>query len=520
MAFEEFLDPWFRFHPHHATERGYGRYDDKLPSFSEEAVGDFQRFLKAYSQKLSAVGPPPKGTDAWLDQEVLKGYLDTALFGFEKLKFRTRNPLIYVQAALDGIQYLETRLDLGRTRRDRALRRRLLEIPRLMLELRSQVQSPEAPHTEASLEMLQAGIEHFGERFSKGNCDRALTLASEKARQAFDETQSFLLKQSSQTIKFQPMGEKNYLFLLKKEHRIYKSIAELESLARKILKQVKAEFPKEKRVKNKILTNENLTWRQVWSYYESEVSTLRKFISEKKLVRVPEGELILQQTPSYLETLIPGASYHPPPVLLKGPSPGYFFVRAIPRKMDAEQKKYYSEVIRNRHLRTLVAHEAYPGHHLQFLWAKEHPSRIRKLRDNDLMIEGWAFYCEFLMKEQGLWESLPSPRPLRALQFRALRVLVDIAIHTGKKTLKQAVQFLCDHLGTANRYWIELEVRRYALEPTQALSYLIGREEILELRRDWFDEHPDSTLELFHNRFLSEGSIPIALIREKMMTLG
>jgi uncharacterized protein (DUF885 family) len=62
------------------------------------------------------------------------------------------------------------------------------------------------------------------------------------------------------------------------------------------------------------------------------------------------------------------------------------------------------------------------------------------------------------------------------------------------------------------------EVRRYTQTPTQPMSYAIGKREIMKLRRDYqaalgqrFD------LKAFHDKLLSYGSIPVGLVRERML---
>ena len=64
-----------------------------------------------------------------------------------------------------------------------------------------------------------------------------------------------------------------------------------------------------------------------------------------------------------------------------------------------------------------------------------------------------------------------------------------------------------------------MEVRRSATEPTQAMSYVVGQKLIMDLRDAWTEAvGPDRfDLRRFHDEFTQEGSIPIPLIRRKML---
>src|SRR5450755_30015 len=96
--------------------------------------------------------------------------------------------------------------------------------------------------------------------------------------------------------------------------------------------------------------------------------------------------------------------------------------------------------------------------------------------------------------------------------WRACRVVIDVKLHTGRMTFDEAVEMLVGvaHLEHPNAIG---EVRRYTQSPTQPMSYLTGKQQILELRESQaarlgagFD------LCSFHDRLLSFGTIPVALI--------
>jgi len=324
------------------------------------------------------------------------------------------------------------------------------------------------------------------------------------------------------------MGTRRYRRLLCCEHLLTMEPRALGALGRRVLKRPSAALeaagePDEANDDDSGRHPAGLGATEVLDYLRRELDEVRRFVEERGIVTLPRGDLTLVETPEYLRVLVPSTAYYPPPVFgaVEGLPTGHLFIRPLPRAMNAADRAYYSDVVKGRLRRNLVVHEVYPGHHTQLLHARRHASPLRRLKDDDVTVEGWAFYCEKLMVDEGLYDGCPSPRPAAAERFRALRVLADVGIHTGRLTLDAAADLFCEHLGEEARPWVMREVQTYAADPSLALSYLVGRELILDLReecRDLLGSRFD--LREFHDRFLAEGSIPMPLIRCKLLGLS
>jgi uncharacterized protein (DUF885 family) len=165
-----------------------------------------------------------------------------------------------------------------------------------------------------------------------------------------------------------------------------------------------------------------------------------------------------------------------------------------------------------------VAHEAYPGHHLQLSVACNIPSRVRRSSATSVLVEGWAFYCEELMAEQSYYQDARCRvLQLKDVLWRASRVVIDVGLHTRGMTVDQAAAMLTEvaRLEPPNA---RVEVLRYTRMPTQPMSYAVGRQAILDLRETIRRSRGDAfDLKRFHDELLSYGSIPIALIRNRML---
>jgi len=162
----------------------------------------------------------------------------------------------------------------------------------------------------------------------------------------------------------------------------------------------------------------------------------------------------------------------------------------------------------------MVAHEVYPGHHLQLLSMQGLGSEVRRHIWTPIMVEGWALYCEQLMEEAGYYPSAET-RLFRLvnLLWRAIRILLDVGLHTRGMTPVEAVDYLVKHL-PIERASAEAEVRRYCAWPTYQLSYAVGRRELLSLREAFREKFgAEAGLRRFHDDLMQYGGLPVSLAR-------
>jgi uncharacterized protein (DUF885 family) len=175
-----------------------------------------------------------------------------------------------------------------------------------------------------------------------------------------------------------------------------------------------------------------------------------------------------------------------------------------------------------------VAHHGGVGHHVQNYRAYEQEtSRVGRMAAVDCasrialyaggtMAEGWATYATELMDELGFTTALES-YSLRYSRLRyAARTLVDVALHTGEMSYEDAVSLYRDRVGlgeSAARY----EATRNSMFPGMAVLYLRPLETIHELRAE-FESALGEAFDLgwFHDELLSYGSVPVAVVAERL----
>lgn len=166
-------------------------------------------------------------------------------------------------------------------------------------------------------------------------------------------------------------------------------------------------------------------------------------------------------------------------------------------------------------IEALTYHEGIPGHHLQLAIASELTDlpALRRHTVFNAYAEGWGLYTERLADEMGLY-STPLTRlgMLTMDSVRACRLVVDTGLHALGWSRQQAVDYMVANspMSKAN---VTSEVNRYAVLPGQACGYMIGRLEILRIRREAQDRQGDAfDIKAFHDAVLDGGSVPLGVL--------
>lgn len=244
-------------------------------------------------------------------------------------------------------------------------------------------------------------------------------------------------------------------------------------------------------------------------YTAKAMEDAKRFILERDLATIPPNEeLAVVETPAYLRHVIPFAAYNSP-ARFEPQKQGFYMVTPVEDKPEMLREHSYAGV------RNTAVHEGYPGHHLQLTCATLNPSYARILSGATETVEGWAHYCEDMMKEAG-FNADPKTKFVQMTDqiWRACRILIDIDLHTGKMGFDEAVDFLVRESGM-ERPGAIAEVKRYTYSPGYQLSYLFGKHLIVRLRkaakkglgRKYSDK-------FFHDTILYAGSLPMKYMQE------
>lgn len=240
--------------------------------------------------------------------------------------------------------------------------------------------------------------------------------------------------------------------------------------------------------------------------YREAMEASRHFTISRELMPVPDAALEVMPTPGFLRPLIPLAAYQGPGAF--DPVQRGLFLITLPEDGESWRAHCRAE------LPSTALHEGIPGHHLQMSIGNRLPSVPRRVLSTPAAREGWALYCESLMAEMGFLDSA-AERFFQAhhLLWRAIRVILDVSLHTKGMSMQDAAARLCDELGFEPAI-AEAEAKRYCAYPTYQLCYAVGRRDILALRDDLRKARTDAfTLATFHEELLQYGALPTALAR-------
>lgn len=239
--------------------------------------------------------------------------------------------------------------------------------------------------------------------------------------------------------------------------------------------------------------------------YRAAMARARAFVVQHDLATLPAGEALrVIETPPYDRHLIPFAAYYDPPRF--DPDPVGTYVVTPPSNAAMWREHNYAAISNTS------VHEAYPGHHLQLSGATHNPSLVRGLGLSAAeFVEGWAFYCERVMKDAG-FDTTAAHRYVQHTDaiWRAVRIVLDIRLHRGEVGFDEAVGFLREQTGFEEPAAVA-EVKRYTSTPTYQLSYLYGRHMIEALRaRVERAMGPAFTPKFFHDTLIYGGTMPVS----------
>src|SRR5687768_3844059 len=166
-----------------------------------------------------------------------------------------------------------------------------------------------------------------------------------------------------------------------------------------------------------------------------------------------------------------------------------------------------------------VAHEGYPGHHLQRIAANRAGATHPVLGTLNVggFIEGWGIYSEVLADNMGLYDSdLTRAGYLVHILDVALGPYLDIGYHTRGWTREMLVDTMMV-VGGRPRAMAEAYADRHAGTPGQLAIYYIGYNAIMAARRDAERRMgPRFNLAEFNREVIRDGSITLASLTGKL----
>jgi len=267
------------------------------------------------------------------------------------------------------------------------------------------------------------------------------------------------------------------------------------------------------------LKKQQLVGDAILPFYEKRLKQIEKIIVDQKIVTLPDRPAMIRIGTAAETAQQPAPHMQPPPFLHNTGQKGVFVLPLnIPAAPGQKTSEKYDDFTYDAAAWTLTAHEARPGHELQFDSMLEHGVSLARVRFafNSTNVEGWGLYSEYLIEPY-----MPAEGQLVSLDLRlqrAARAFLDPELQVGKIQPEEAYRVMEQDVVLSHAFAQE-EVERFTYRmPGQANSYFYGYTKLIALRKDTekalgnkFDQKK------FHDFILAQGLLPPDLLREAVM---
>jgi uncharacterized protein (DUF885 family) len=267
------------------------------------------------------------------------------------------------------------------------------------------------------------------------------------------------------------------------------------------------------------LKKQQLVGDAILPFYENRLKQIEDVITEHQIVTLPSRPAKIRIATAAESAQQPAPHMSPPPFIHNTGQRGEFVLPLnIPAGAGQKASLQYDDFTFDAAAWTLTAHEARPGHELQFDSMLDNGVSLARVRYafNSTNAEGWGLYSEWLILPY-----MPLEGQLISLQMRlqrAARAFVDPELQSGKLTPKDAFHVLEDEV-VLSHAMAEQEVERYTYRsPGQATSYFYGYTRLLQLRKETekalgskFDQKK------FHDFILAQGLLPPDMMRKAVL---
>jgi uncharacterized protein (DUF885 family) len=484
------------------------------------------------------LGSPRASRKARTDLELVESALGVDIRLRHDVKPLQRDPAEYI-APMNAVFLQAAREYAPAADRARASLDRIEKVPAALAPARSNLQHPPKVWVEVAIEQARtAGAFFDSERpfllgalpDHKARIDAALTAAKKAYADFAKMLEHDVLPHAGSDF---AAGRGLFEFLLREGYFLRESPDTLYDLGKKLFDSTNAEMdvvakridPKAKGWPDvtRALKSHHPTADDLVPSYRREVQRARQFLKDKDVVPFPPSDdCQVEETPPFLRDTTTASYEVAPP--LDPVTRGFFYVTPVDKSLSrARQEQMLRENDHGDQVDTVV-HETYPGHHLQLSFARDNPSIMRKLSDakrallpgSNLFAEGWGLYAEELMSELQYYTDEERLMQLEWTLVRAARVMIDVGLHTRGMSFDEAVKILTDQVHLEHELALS-EVKRYTMDPTQPLSYLVGRQRILAMRERYKQQQGAAfSLKAFHTELLSHGDIAQGLVEREM----
>jgi len=489
-----------------------------VPDFSPAALESYRQRYQAFFNAVEKLDTSGWDVAAKVDTRLLRAAIQRVHWELEVLQAPHRNPLFYVQQTLGSVFELLIISSPMDEQRARDIVLRLEHAPETLNAARSNLDRAVRPFAEAAIAAL-SDIDVRMNRLERALDPQIPAELRERLRRAVADSTSALQDYSAwlqgnldgmQTAF--AIGPHAYQWFLTNVALIPNSPEELLAQGSQAWHQAVAWEVLEQNRNREVppLAVFESAERQIQAAFLKE-NEIRAFLESRDLVTVPDWLMHYRnrKMPAHLEPLAFLGVTDDLTSETRLDEDAYSYIR------EPSDDLPYFALSAARDPRPLIIHEGVPGHYFQLALSWANPNPIRRRYIDSSVNEGIAFYVEELLLQAGLFDFSPRSREIiyNFMRLRALRVEIDIKLAIGEFTIEQAADYLARAVPMDRATALE-EAVFFAFNPGQAISYQIGKLQILQFLADArLDRGEDFSLREFHDFLMLNGNVPIALQR-------
>ncbi|MFL6520116.1 MAG: DUF885 domain-containing protein [Chthoniobacterales bacterium] len=525
VALREMADEYYAWRnenfPVVSSDSGLHTWDNRLTDYSPAKIAERSQHVRKLLDQVRAMPASKWSKDDVIDWLLFRAQLENVDFASRVLQSEIKDPQVYIGECSTGIfSLLKKEYDAPRTRA-LAATERLKQMPAMLAQSEKNLQKPVKLFAQLAIDSARSIDPLFKDslmtlaRDMPPNERDELVKARDAALAAIHSFADRLEKRLPSMVDFAPMGTANYNYYLKHVLLLPLNDEQVAMLGRAELARYRALeslLPDPSLADPNPARSKNIPPDQAsfLAAYESREQEMISFLKEHKLVTIPDylGRFEIRQLPEAFKPTSPGGFMNPPGLYDKDPS-GFYF---IPTYNPQSKNFYIRAAIEDP--RPILGHEGIPGHFMQLSIANHLQDEVRRQHGDGVFVEGWALYGEEMLMRTGLYpdNSAAEGQILRLSRYRSARIGVDVNLHTGKWTFEQAVQYFME-AGGLDREAAEGEAAGAASSPTQKISYIVGKWQIMNLLGRYRDKAgADFRLGQFHDDLIKNGSLPLSII--------
>jgi hypothetical protein len=548
----DFFLSYYKNRPVNATFIGIHAYDHELPRLDRANLGNLTSEMEDLLERLERESPSQLSeyellkSSSWpegMDRLQAGNFLKIQLAELESKHFLS-NPATYTGEAIFSVISLFLRDFAPLSERVKAAISRMNTIPDFLEQSKANLRAAPGEWTAKAIRECTGAILFLKNGISIMMNQLRITSpglrsAAEHALSAFREYQIYLSKELAlQDTASYASEAPFYDLLIQNGHCIGMNASEVAEYGLIRLSELQEEIRREARKisqdgdYSKILAQMDDHHPPIEGYlqtFQDCWSDCRRTTEEKRLLTWPDYPIHYKFIPVYFREAAPLLYFLPyrSPSAFDNIGIHEYLVTPIDSSMSSEQQERllrasnYASIKLNH-----VVHHGGIGHHIQNHYAYHSASCIGQIAAVDCayriamfsggtMAEGWACYAVDLMSEANFYTKEERIARINSKIRQAARAVVDSKIHSGEFSFSDAVEFYTSQARMTPDA-AHKEVVKDSMYPGTAAMYLLGSDMIHKMRRKLMERERTFDLMSFHNRLLSYGSIPVALIARTM----